>query len=239
MMCAGPASQTCGNCGMQMRTCDASTGQWSEWLECNGEGECKAGETAACGNGGTKTCESDCQWGTACMGQQCSGASMQACGNCGQQTRTCDPNTGQFMDWSACQGGGPCKPGENGLCGVNRIHTCTADCTWGPCDTCRAPLTDCSGICVNTRANDRMHCGSCSNECATGQECSGGDCVHSCPSATIECGADCCTRTQVCIPGGRCGCTGDTPRECYVPNVQNSGYCCREDQDCGSGACMN
>src|SRR5205085_1459635 len=36
--CSGPATQACGNCGTQTRSCDGSTGQWSAWSACTGEG---------------------------------------------------------------------------------------------------------------------------------------------------------------------------------------------------------
>src|SRR5262245_2535314 len=36
MPCTGPASQACGKCGTQMRTCQG--GQWSAWSACAGEG---------------------------------------------------------------------------------------------------------------------------------------------------------------------------------------------------------
>jgi hypothetical protein len=64
--CAGPASQGCGNCGTQTRTCD--NGTWSDWGACGGEGECVPMSMQACGMGGNQTCTSACNWDV-CMGE--------------------------------------------------------------------------------------------------------------------------------------------------------------------------
>jgi hypothetical protein len=78
--CAGAASQACGNCGTQTRTCDGTSGTWSAWGACTGEGACAPGATQACGSGGTQSCGGSCQWG-ACTMQTCAGAASQACGS--------------------------------------------------------------------------------------------------------------------------------------------------------------
>jgi hypothetical protein len=66
--CAGASSQNCGHCGVQTRTCDHSTGQWSPWSACGGlQGVCAPNAMQGCGTGGTQTCDATCQWG-ACMG---------------------------------------------------------------------------------------------------------------------------------------------------------------------------
>jgi hypothetical protein len=176
-ICQGTSTQECGNCGVQSRTCDVSTGQWSEWSQCSAEGACRPAESRACGMGGSQSCGSDCQWPVACSGQQCSGPLVQPCGRCGQQARTCNTNTGMPSAWSAeCQGQGACMPGAFQGCGPNRVQRCTAQCTWGLCDTCTPGFTDCSGACVQL-ASDPQHCGSCNAApCASGQTCVASQC---------------------------------------------------------------
>lgn len=193
-MCSGPESQACGKCGMQIRTCDSSTGQWSQWAECKGEGECKAGETGMCGNGGMKTCKSDCKWDTACAGQKCTGPLSQTCGLCGGQTRTCDSNTGQFTDWTTCQQpGGACAPGSTQACSApHQVQTCTASCSWGLC-TCVYGFNKCGDSCVDTRSDDD-HCGPSCSKCSG--EGNGNIPVKCHQSRCVECTADAdCTPT--------------------------------------------
>jgi hypothetical protein len=203
-MCSGPTSQACGNCGMQTRTCDASTGQWSEWSECGGQGECAPGDSRECGSGGTQQCGSTCRWETnKCSGQQCSGPTTQRCEHCGQQTRVCDPNTGQFSAWSACRSSGVCEPGAMQQCG-DGMQGCTAACQWSAC-TCSAGLTLCAdGSCANLRSDDR--CGTtCANArtCTDYQQCSQGRCV--CRAGFTTCpGNACCGTGFVCAGPGEC-----------------------------------
>jgi hypothetical protein len=63
-ICAGSATQACGNCGTQTRTCDK--GVWSAWSACAGEGVCAPDTTQGCGTAGTQTCGTSCQW-SACV----------------------------------------------------------------------------------------------------------------------------------------------------------------------------
>ena len=80
--CSGPSTQTCGcnNAGVQTRTCNTSTGEWSAWSACDAP--------ATCTCSGTKP------------------ATSQTCNSCGRQTRTvsCDTSTGEWSvgSWGAC-----------------------------------------------------------------------------------------------------------------------------------------
>ncbi len=60
--CEGEATANCENCGTKTRTCDKTTGTWSEWSGCVGTKD----ETAACDSGYTgdrsRTCRNDI-WG--------------------------------------------------------------------------------------------------------------------------------------------------------------------------------
>ena len=80
--CSGPSTQTCGcnNAGVQTRTCNTSTGEWSAWSACTVADECECT--------GTKP------------------ATSQTCNSCGTQTRTvtCNTSTGEWSagSWSTC-----------------------------------------------------------------------------------------------------------------------------------------
>lgn len=56
-------TQACGNCGEKPRFC-AQDCNWGPWGNCMGEGNCAPGQTTACNNCGTQTCNSSCGWGT-------------------------------------------------------------------------------------------------------------------------------------------------------------------------------
>lgn len=87
--------RTCGKCGKQQAICranDAGTGGTvSNYGLCQNEiGQCTPGETGACGNCGTRTCNSSCNWGT-CNGQPPSSCSP---GTTQYSSATCtEPNT--------------------------------------------------------------------------------------------------------------------------------------------------
>ena len=61
--CSGAAQQPCGNCGTQSRTC--SSGVWSAWGTCGGEGACVAGSDAGAARAGRRRADTTtCQCGT-------------------------------------------------------------------------------------------------------------------------------------------------------------------------------
>ncbi len=145
--CVGMQIQSCGNCGSQTRTCDTSTGQWSDWGDCQNQGVCSPDSTQTCNGTGTKTCSSYCYWG-ACSVINCDEtnkpATSQACGNCnmGTQTRTvsCNTSDGTWTtgSWENCTGGGVCSPGATQACGGTGTKICTNSCAW---DTnCKCPF---------------------------------------------------------------------------------------------------
>ncbi len=80
--CSGSATRSCGcqNKGTQSRTCDKSTGTWSDWSTCT--------VSDACACTGTKP------------------ETSQTCNGCGTQTRnvSCDTTTGEWKAgaWSSC-----------------------------------------------------------------------------------------------------------------------------------------
>ena len=82
IQCPGSATEKCGcnNAGERTRTCNTSTGEWSEWSACPVADECECT--------GTKP------------------ATSQTCNSCGTQTRTvtCNTSTGEWSagSWSTC-----------------------------------------------------------------------------------------------------------------------------------------
>ena len=84
--CSGSSVRSCGclQKGTQTRSCDTSTGQWSEWGACSIEQAC------------------DC----AAISGEAPAAETQACNSCGTQTRSyvCDTSNGTWQagEWSSC-----------------------------------------------------------------------------------------------------------------------------------------
>ena len=244
--CPGAPSQACGNCGMQMRTCDGGTATWSAWGSCDGEGVCAPNTTQTCGMNGTQTCGGKCQWDVACTGQTCPGAAAEACGNCGTRTRICDMNTGEWSAWSECLGQGVCAPDTTRACGATGTGTqsCAGNCQWDAACTgqkCGGASVEACGLCgthsrtCNTNNGTWSDWTACSNE---------GDCS---PGATRTCGAggmQTCTALckwpaacpgQMCdgsatLPCGSCGtqtrtCNTNTGTWSQPSACQNPGVC--------------
>lgn len=215
--CSGPASQACGNCGTQTRTCDTSTGIWSAWSACNGQGECAPNSSQSCGSGGTQSCGGNCKW-SECGNQACPGASTQACGKCGTQTRTCDKSSGAWSAWSACSGEGECMPKSPQTCGNGGTQSCGGDCKWP---------TTCSGQkCAGASSQPCGNCGTQIRTCdgnsgmwSAWSQCNGqGECA---PSATQSCGTA--GGSQTCSATcnwGTCSCSGPTSQTCSCTGTQ-------------------
>jgi YVTN family beta-propeller protein len=178
--CAGAPVGVCGNCGMRSRACDTSTGTWSDWSTCSGEGGCAPGASRACGTDGTETCGPACQWGP-CENQRCEGAASEKCGNCGTRARTCQ--NGVWSDWTPCTGEGACAANAAQTCGSGGQRACSTACQWGPCfEACAISNGGCDPLTTCTNAGTGRLCGPCPagfsgtgatgcvdlDECATG-----------------------------------------------------------------------
>lgn len=236
--CTGPATQSCGSCGSQSRTCSA--GNWSDWGVCSGQGTCAPGQVQACGAGMTQVCTSACGWG-ACAAE-CSGnqTQTQACGNCGSQTRAC--NAGKWGPYGSCTSQGVCAPGATQACSDGGVQSCAASCQWGSCGgtQCQAGQVDhlacgnCgdqSRSCVNGSWGPYGACGG-QGACKPGasQACGDGgtqSCSNICQWST--CSGTACQSGQVDTE--RCGNCGTNTRTCVNGNWTPFGTCT------GQGVC--
>lgn len=220
-VCRGAPTEACGMCGTRSRECDPSSGEWSEFGECTGEGVCTPNETRACGRGGTQICGGNCQWSAACTGQSCEGERSTACGNCGTRTRVCDMNTGTWSDWSACTGEGVCEPDETRGCGRGGTQVCDGSCRWDDACTGQTCLGSGRQACGNCGVQTRS-CNGSTGSWTEWSECSDeGVCrpnaVRSCgTSGTQECGNDCQWQSE--CTGQTC--RGETSRACGDCGVQ-------------------
>jgi hypothetical protein len=225
--CDGPAARSCGNCGTQRRTCDPERGSWSEWSQCEGEGECSPNSMRECGFSGVQLCGEDCHYSVECLDQACPGNAAQACGKCGSRARVCDADYGLWSAWAGCVEEGDCDPGAERTCGRQGVQTCEDDCLWSagcPGQTCIGESSEPCGLCgtrsrtCNSNTGDWSAWGACSGQgsctpgatrnCGNGgtqtcgEDCQwGGACAgQRCIGASAEACGNCGTRTRSCDP---------------------------------------
>jgi hypothetical protein len=152
--CEGPSSQPCGDCGTQTRTCDGSTGRWSNWSNCSGQGPCTPGELETCGANRTHTCNDRCAWGTC----GCE-AGFMACGNacadldsdplhCGGCNQSCNGRACIDGQCEACASG---THNCGGQCVANNsVSTCGGRCE--PCPVPANATANCNGTATSASA---------------------------------------------------------------------------------------
>jgi hypothetical protein len=84
------------------------------------------------------------------------------------------------------------------------------------------PLTECSGICVDT-ANDEAHCGDCDSPCGTpangNSTCVDSDCVLACDDGFDDCNLDPSDGCEIAITAGDALNCGDCGIECGPPQA--------------------
>ena len=227
-VCEGPASEPCGNCGTRERTCDPSTAVWSDWGECQGEGECRPDSTQPCGRDGEQTCGGNCFWDVTCAGQTCEGPARRACGLCGTQTRTCDMMTAEYSDWSACFGEGECMPDAISTCGNGGERVCGGMCRWGATctgQTCTGASSERCGDCGTRSRSCDTNTGTWSawSECRNQGECTPGE-TQACGTGGMQTCTSACRWNDAC-PGQNCG-DGRTSRDCQY------NQCIRQTRTC-------
>lgn len=211
---------TCGNCGVQARTCGVDC-RWGEWT-CSEEGECAEGATeldaescGACGSGTherSRTCTGECRWGDWTAFGVCTGGGvgecapgavdteMRACpGGCANQmrSRTCDATActwGTFSGWSACPTCGPVC--GDGACETGETCSSCSDCRYGHRGSGTGGAS-CAGVPAETwRCVTTSVCGG-----PTSQVCRGGVWVNF-HCAPRDCAACVCAYTTSCRQAG-------------------------------------
>ena len=142
-------------------------------FNCISGGVCTPGSTQSCGFCGTRTCQSNSQWGT-CQNQGiCNPGTSQSCSG---GTQTCQSN----CQWGSCQG----------TCGDVQVScggTCTNNCASTLCDS--NPCNGCTNQCVTCGGNPPDNYGQACN------------CNPNCPSncgGTIQCDRSCSGPTPSC-----------------------------------------
>ncbi len=209
-----------GACDLETFTC----------VECNNDSQCSNGEVCATDIHECRECTQDshCPQGESCTNYECSpcatndscaGNSCNCCPNgtqCAALTPGATPTCVECTTSSQCGAGKQCDM-LNGRC-VDSMPSCSTSDSCGPgCVRCPGERPYCldGEVCVQCR-NDL--------ECGDGSFCLSGECTS-------------CTTNRHCGP--RCGtCEGDTPFCLSNGSVQGSTCVgCRDDADCGSGAC--
>lgn len=188
------------------------------------------------------------------------------CGSCGNQCAapsharaTCASSRCGF----ACDAGyGDCDHNAANGCEVNlntdraNCNTCghacsgTLACVAGSCasmSTCTAPLTTCSGVCVNP-VTDLANCGSCGNRCSTPAHgratCASSTCGVSCDTNFANCDGSAANGCEVDLRSDRNNC-GSCGRPCTGSSSCVAGACTTPSTTCSppttscAGACVN
>lgn len=177
----------CGNCGVQTRTClDNHT--WGALGACEGQGECSAGDFAACGGNSYHECSDTCTWG-ACNPVTCvpGTSDSEVCGTCGTRNRTCVK--GEWSAFGNCTNQGTCEPNDTQACGNQGTQTCNVSCQWSNCTG-----QVCDGSPVEL-------CGNCGFRSRT------------CNNGTWS-GFGTCTGERECLPGAMQSCGGQQSKTC-------------------------
>jgi len=214
--CSGPPARECGNCGMQTRTCNTSTGQYGDWSACTGGGSCSPGATRTCGGTGTQACSDSCEWSAACScpagshlcGGQC--VSNASPGSCGTACSACPAPAGTVATCDGASCGLGCSGAGQTLCGRS---------------------------CTNLQ-NDAANCGRCGNPCPLGEVCSAGVC--GCPAGQHRCDGACVSNSALATCGTSCTtpCTapaGATP----TCDGTSCGFMCPANRTMCSGNCVD
>jgi hypothetical protein len=245
----GTCGQTCASGQACLRGACACTGRSCPTGCCDGSGQCRVDDDAACGTGGGacmactgigQTCGGGGQAGVCgCTddGQACAG---RVCGtatnNCGQEV-SCGPLGGGCPPGQGCTETGTCVC-PPGTCGEGCAHVICADqsCGQGAGDQCAADSDCCSGVCVADAC-----LGGCVAEngvCDSGGDCCGGAlCTTAggsgdqfCCASGRACGIHCCASPlQVCDLTGACC----TPATCVAGQCGSHGDGCGGSIDCG------
>lgn len=203
----------CGSCDDYCGGADGGAGELScrggECLCSDGLSKCVDGSWTYCADltsdrNNCGTCGKSCATGTECVDESCepimcSDPTPDLCGN------DC---VDQQSDTAHCGGcNQQCYSASGGDGGAN---TGTVLCESGSC-ACESGYTDCNpgddfSLDCRDLQTDMRNCGSCGNECVTGQTCTGGECVTiECPDGETLCGSECVDLQASTSHCGACG----------------------------------
>ncbi len=138
---------------------------------------------------------------------------------------SCNPGFGDCNNNPAdgCETSLANDPNNCGGCGeVCTLPNATPECTGGVCmiASCNPGFGDCNNNpadgCETSLANDPNNCGGCGVVCATGQMCTSGSCVSSCPPGQTLCGGVCCPEGATCT-NGMCPIPPSECLSCFCP----------------------
>jgi hypothetical protein len=230
-------------CNTNYGDCDGDPSNGCEVLLTSNVAHCGACRRACAAGQGCTSSNCLCSSGrTLCEGAGCVllTTSVDHCGACGAACPTVANGSRACVSGRCapqCSGGYVFQAGECVACGAAGQPACTSGAT------CAAGLTNCGGVCRDTRS-DEAHCGLCGMACVAGRSCSEGVC---CAAGQRNCGGICrdllgddahcggcgtsCTSQQRCVMGAcaACGamgapCCGQSPA-CAMGLTCTSGVC--------------
>lgn len=221
--CSGESTRACGclGAGVQMRSCNTSSGVWGAWSSCSAASACdcaavsgaKPKTSQTCNTCGTQTRSVTCntstgEWKTASWGT-CSKTEEQCSGGSSADKDACDVNFAVYTGrWRACCSG---KPVSNRAC----YQTCTSkDTTWNPGSGGTTYQWVVTGGSCSSGGSGFANGISCTGYSCTsgtvGQKCCGGGTFQTCTQKSPSGGSTTTTTTYYCGTHTSCstGCEG-------------------------------
>jgi len=158
--------------------------------------------------------------------------SVDHCGACGAACPTVANGSRACVSGRCapqCNGGYLLQAGECVACGAAGQPACTSG------STCAAGLTNCGGVCRDTRS-DEAHCGLCGMACVAGRSCSEGVC---CAAGQRNCSGICRDLLGDDAHCGGCGTSCTSQQRCVMGACAACGAmgapCCSQSPACAMG----
>ena len=220
---------TAGTCGTALGTCPTGRAD-CDGMAGNGCETDTATTLANCGGCG-QVCARDNAAESCVSGVCVLGACASGFGNCdGDATNGCETNTN--VSTTHCGGcGRPCffanasPTCASGACALGACNTGFANCDSNATNGCEASLQ-----------SDRLNCGACGRQCASGEVCSAGVCTLMCQTGQTNCSGSCVNTTT---DRNNCGMCGNV---CAAGRICQGGTCvlsCPSGQTACGSVCVN